>query len=265
MPACYGSWQAVYGLFRRWQRPGVWPRLVTALQARADAAGLIGWDVSVDSTTARAHQHAAGARQDGGAQAEPPGPEPADHALGRSRGGLTTKVHLACEQGQKPLSVVLTAGQRGRQPAVHHGVGPYSGAPPGWRPAPDSTGSGAGRQGLHFQGQPRLPAPARDQGRHSVKGRPGRRPPRPRITRWPAADLRCRDLQATSRRRVRHQGSQTLSGHGHQIRQNSPSATRPPSRSPQYDGPDRPGYGDRTAQNQRVCTGDIVTENATNA
>jgi transposase len=42
--------------------------------------------------------------------------EPADHALGRSRGGLTTKVHLACEQGQKPLSILLTAGQRGDSP-----------------------------------------------------------------------------------------------------------------------------------------------------
>ncbi|GAA2678539.1 hypothetical protein Apa02nite_024120 [Actinoplanes palleronii] len=42
--------------------------------------------------------------------------EPADHALGRSRGGLTTKLHLGCEQGQKPLSIVLTAGQRGDNP-----------------------------------------------------------------------------------------------------------------------------------------------------
>jgi hypothetical protein len=33
--------------------------------ARADAKGLITWDVSVDSTVARAHQHAAGARQKG--------------------------------------------------------------------------------------------------------------------------------------------------------------------------------------------------------
>ena len=42
--------------------------------------------------------------------------EPADHGLGRSRGGLTTKIHLACEQRQKPLSVVITAGQRGDSP-----------------------------------------------------------------------------------------------------------------------------------------------------
>jgi transposase len=119
VPACYGPWQTVYGLFRRWQRAGVWQRIVTGLQARADAAGLITWDVSVDSTIARAHQHAAGARRDGAGQHEPPGgivPEPADHALGRSRGGLTTKIHLGCEQGQKPLSMVLTAGQRGDSP-----------------------------------------------------------------------------------------------------------------------------------------------------
>ncbi len=60
VPACYGSWQAAYALFRRWQRAGIWARIVTGLQARADAAGLITWDVSVDSTVARAHQHAAG-------------------------------------------------------------------------------------------------------------------------------------------------------------------------------------------------------------
>ena len=36
----------------------VWWQIVTDLQTRADAAGLITWRVSVRSTTARAHQHA---------------------------------------------------------------------------------------------------------------------------------------------------------------------------------------------------------------
>lgn len=95
----------MYGLYRRWQRAGVWARILAGLQGRADALGLITWDVSVDSTIARAHQHAAGARRDSHTQVEPPAGggsgvvEPADHALGRSRGGLTTKLHLACEQG----------------------------------------------------------------------------------------------------------------------------------------------------------------------
>ena len=65
VPQAYGPWQTVYGLFRRWQRDGTWRQVLTGLQARADAAGLICWDVSVDSTIARAHQHAAGARKRG--------------------------------------------------------------------------------------------------------------------------------------------------------------------------------------------------------
>jgi transposase len=65
VPARYGPWQTVYGLFRRWQRDGTWQQLLTALQAQADAKGLITWEVSVDSTVTRAHQHAAGARNGG--------------------------------------------------------------------------------------------------------------------------------------------------------------------------------------------------------
>jgi hypothetical protein len=66
----------------------------------------------VDSTIVRAHQHAAGTLPNPAGQVEPPGAEPADHALGRSRGGWTTKLHLAAEHGRKPLSMLLTAGHR---------------------------------------------------------------------------------------------------------------------------------------------------------
>ncbi|WP_408635644.1 IS5 family transposase [Phytohabitans suffuscus] len=65
VPACYGSWAAAAALFRRWQRDGTWARILTALLALADAAGRITWGVSVDSTIARVHQHAAGARKRG--------------------------------------------------------------------------------------------------------------------------------------------------------------------------------------------------------
>ena len=68
VPARYGPWQTVYGLFRRWQRDGTLIRILTRLQARADAAGLTCWDVSVDTTIARVHQHAARPRKRG-----PPG------------------------------------------------------------------------------------------------------------------------------------------------------------------------------------------------
>ncbi|MEU5083318.1 MULTISPECIES: IS5 family transposase [Streptomyces] len=119
LPAEYGPWGRAYDLFRRWQRDGTWFRIFTALQAQADAKQLITWDINVDSTVCRAHQHGAGARKKGELQKEPPGGvtvEPDDHGLGRSRGGLTTKLHLAVEQGQKPMSIVITAGQRGDSP-----------------------------------------------------------------------------------------------------------------------------------------------------
>jgi transposase len=58
--------------------------------------------------------------QKGDLQTEPPGEvggvEPADHALGRSRGGWSTKLHLGCEQGRKPLSILITAGRCGDSP-----------------------------------------------------------------------------------------------------------------------------------------------------
>ncbi|MFJ3192139.1 IS5 family transposase [Streptomyces griseoviridis] len=115
----YGLWGRVYDLFRRWQRNGTWHRLLTRLQSLADAEGAITWDLGVDSTVWRAHQYAAGARKQGDLQKEPPGgvfAEPGDHGLGRSRGGFTSKLHLAVEQGQRPMSIVVTAGQRGDSP-----------------------------------------------------------------------------------------------------------------------------------------------------
>ncbi|MER5402691.1 IS5 family transposase [Streptomyces sp. NPDC002599] len=140
VPVEYGLWSRVYDLFRRWQRSGTWQRILTRLQSLVDAKGSITWDLSVDSTVCRAHQHAAGARKQGDLQKEPPGgifTEPHDHGLGRSRGGFTTKLHLAVEQGQKPMSIVVTAGQRltavrtraGEGPCAPHRAGPATRPP----------------------------------------------------------------------------------------------------------------------------------------
>ena len=42
---------------------GTWERVFTALMAQADADEELDWAVSMDSTTVRAHQHAAEARK----------------------------------------------------------------------------------------------------------------------------------------------------------------------------------------------------------
>jgi transposase len=189
VPALYGPWQTVYGLFRRWQRDGTWALLLVVLQGVADAVGRVGWDVSVDSTTARAHQHAAGARKDGAGQVEPPGGvlrEPADHALGRSRGGFTTKLHLSCEQGQKVLSLVLTAGQRGDSPQlvpVLAGIRvPRSCGRPRTRPnrvlADKAYTSKANREHLRRRGiKATIPSKADQDANRRKKGSKGGRPP----------------------------------------------------------------------------------------
>ncbi|MFE2383468.1 IS5 family transposase, partial [Streptomyces misionensis] len=65
LPERFGPWKTVYERHRLWSADGTWERLLQQIQAEADAAGEIDWDVSVDSTIVRAHQHAAGARKPG--------------------------------------------------------------------------------------------------------------------------------------------------------------------------------------------------------
>ncbi|HEX3307052.1 MAG TPA: IS5 family transposase [Streptosporangiaceae bacterium] len=123
-------------------------------------------------------------------QAEPPGgadDEPDDHGLGRSRGGLTTKVHLACEQRQKPLAIVITAGQRGDSPQFravleHIRVPRPGGGHPRTRPdrvlADKAYGSRANRAHLRRRKiASTIPEKADQVRNRKNKGRAGGRPP----------------------------------------------------------------------------------------
>ncbi|MFF7870452.1 IS5 family transposase [Streptomyces qaidamensis] len=120
LPARFGKWKTVYERHRHWSADGTWDKIYGAVLADADAEGRIDWSVvSVDSTTCRAHQHAAGARK------KPPrvpgkGRTPRQHrpdeGHGRSRGGLTCKIHLAGEGGRRPLALLITPGQWGDAP-----------------------------------------------------------------------------------------------------------------------------------------------------
>ena len=126
----------------------------------------------------------------GDLQAEPPGgvdAEPDDHGLGRSRGGLATKIHLACEQRQKPLAIVVTAGQRGDSPQFATVLGRIrvprpGGGHPRTRPdrvlADKAYGSRANRAYLRRRKIACTIPEKADQVRHRKnKGRGGGRPP----------------------------------------------------------------------------------------
>jgi len=107
--------------------------------------------------------------------------------LGRSRGGLTTKLHLGCEQGQRPLSIVLTAGQRGDSPqfaVVLHGirVPRLGGGRPRTRPdqvqADKAYTSRANRRYLRRRGiKATIPSKADQDANRRKQGSRGGRPP----------------------------------------------------------------------------------------
>ncbi|MFJ3284888.1 IS5 family transposase [Streptomyces sp. NPDC086669] len=118
----FGKWKTVHDHHRRWSADGTWERILRAVQADADAEGLIDWSmVSVDSTSCRAHQHAAGAHSRPpriSGRRSMPVQRRTDEALGRSKGGLTCKIHLAGEGGRRPLAFVITPGQWGDAPQL---------------------------------------------------------------------------------------------------------------------------------------------------
>ena len=65
VPARYGPWQTCADRLYRWRRDGPWDQVLARAQTRSAAGGAVAWEVSVDSSVARAHQHAAGARRSG--------------------------------------------------------------------------------------------------------------------------------------------------------------------------------------------------------
>lgn len=62
VPVCFGAWQTVWERHRRWATDGTYARMFATVRAQAADDGLTRVLLSVDSTSIRAHQHAAGAR-----------------------------------------------------------------------------------------------------------------------------------------------------------------------------------------------------------
>jgi transposase len=64
LPEHYGSWNSVYTRFRRWEKAGIFDRMLDVLSAEPDAES-----VMIDASIVRVHQHGAGAK--GGSNFKP--------------------------------------------------------------------------------------------------------------------------------------------------------------------------------------------------
>lgn len=68
LPEAFGPWQTVRKWHHRMATGGIWDRVHANLTAAADAAGLVDWSLSVDSTPApddqRGHRKRRGSRGD---------------------------------------------------------------------------------------------------------------------------------------------------------------------------------------------------------
>ncbi|MCV6686755.1 IS5 family transposase [Neisseria meningitidis] len=93
IPIELGSWKTAYNRFNRWSKKGLWQKFFFDLRKEIDKE----W-VFIDGSYVRCHQHASGARRG------------FDRAIGQSRGGNTTKIHLCVDSHGNPLDFKVTGG-----------------------------------------------------------------------------------------------------------------------------------------------------------
>ena len=94
LPEAFGPYTTCYNRFVRWRRAGVWSRIIDALAAAHDAAVQM-----IDTSIVRVHQHGACITRN------------QRQSMGRSRGGLTSKIHAVVDTNGLPVRLALTPGE----------------------------------------------------------------------------------------------------------------------------------------------------------
>ena len=94
LPETYGPCTTCYNRFVRWRRAGVWDQIMDALAAGHDAAVQM-----IDTSVVRVHQHGACIADNN------------HQDIGRSRGGLTSKIHAVVDTNGLPVHLALTPGE----------------------------------------------------------------------------------------------------------------------------------------------------------
>ena len=94
LPDVYGPRTTCYNRFVRWRRAGIWTNIMDALAAAHDATVQM-----IDTLIVRVHQHAACIA------------DSASQLVGRSRGGLTSKLHVVVDANGLPVRLGITPGE----------------------------------------------------------------------------------------------------------------------------------------------------------
>src|SRR5258706_10035729 len=94
LPHEFGPYTTCYNRFVRWRRAGVWGRIMNALTIAHDASVQM-----IDTSIVRVHQHGACITRN------------RRQSMGRSRGGLTSKIHALVDTNGLPVRLALTAGE----------------------------------------------------------------------------------------------------------------------------------------------------------
>ena len=94
LPDDFGPYTTCYNRFVRWRRAGVWGSIMDALAKAHDASVQM-----IDTSIFRVHQHGACIIRN------------RKQSMGRSRGGLTSKIHAVVDTNGLPVRLALTAGE----------------------------------------------------------------------------------------------------------------------------------------------------------
>ncbi len=107
----YGNYDSIRRRFARWSKNGNIRKIFSALSLKAKKRSA----AMVDSTTIKAHRTSASLKSDGKAR-----------EIGRSAGGLTTKIHFLANIEKIPLDFSLSGGQvhdaKGCEELIHKNI-----------------------------------------------------------------------------------------------------------------------------------------------
>ncbi|WP_228004492.1 IS5 family transposase [Amycolatopsis sp. YIM 10] len=118
LPGRYGPWKTAHERLRWWTKDGTWEKILDRVIVKDDAVGDLEWIMSIDSSVVGRISTRLKPGKKRGCSDQIEALALDGEGLGRSRGGLSTKIHLAVDGRGLPIRFLLTPGQAGDNPQL---------------------------------------------------------------------------------------------------------------------------------------------------